>query len=119
MHGTGIFYYSGMGDYVRIYRAFSPRHDFYLVIFNSEGYEYLWKSPRYWFFWTARWRGIKAARKYLATEAAQIAPQRNQIISQRPLLTSKGFFETRKVPETQRTLLPGRSTRLFIEEVNL
>lgn len=103
--------FAAMGDYVRIYRSFSPKA-YYLKIFNADGYEYMWKSGYFRWLWLAKWHGVWKARKYLATDATQIAPQVEKITSFTPSMR-EGLFEARRKENG------GTSVRIFIEQVEL
>lgn len=99
-----------MGDYLKIYRRWTPR-GYFLKAFNNENYEYMWVSRSYPWLWLAKWHGIKAARKYLAGKTLA-SDHQVDITSLRKISHGDGFFEQHKVPG-------GTVSRIFIEQVNL
>lgn len=65
MHGTGIFYYSGMA-YLEIYRLKGKVFSHYEAqLFDDQGFQYKWQSSIYWWLWSARMQAPKAAKAYL------------------------------------------------------
>lgn len=108
-------YHLRMGDYIRIYRAFTPHNrlwgHFYVKAFSEDHHEYMWTSRDYPWLWMAKWLGPKAARAYISKGLAQVEPSPMEIVRLNPALSGV-TFETRKVPG-------GISTRVYIEKIQL
>lgn len=58
--------------YIEIYESYTgSRGRFYIELFSEDGYGYLWRSPRYRWYWVARCFGRRDARAYLSRKPTQ------------------------------------------------
>lgn len=77
-------YYLQVPGHVKVYRTYYNgqcpvakrrfRKRYYVIAFDEQGYEYMWRSPRYRWLWLARVFGPRDARAYIARGLAQTGP---------------------------------------------